>query len=168
MWRFLLFAGVFAAVAATLWSSWRLDRRLFIGVSVGLAVFALVFGFGAWQGSQQALVPVADAQVRFSLHNFRPLETGTRLTGVLHNHGNEPVAVITLNVVQQQCTEQQCHDIAHTQLVLRRHINAESQADINEMIRLKSPALAAPEHYEWRIDVSDVQGYRRPKGASGL
>jgi len=168
MWRFILFAGVFIAIASVLWSSWRLDRRLFIGVATGLALFALIFGFGAWQGSQQALVPVANAQLNFTLNNFRALETGTRLTGVLHNKGTEPVAVITLDVVQQRCNEQQCDDVARTELVLRRHINAESSADINEIIRLKSPSLTAPSHYQWHIEISDVQGYRRPKGVSGL
>lgn len=169
MWRFILFVGVFSAVCAILWSSWRLDRRLFVGVSVGLVLFAAVFGFGAWQGSQQALVPVPQAEVRFELHGFRPLETGTRLSGILHNGGAEPVAVVTLTVRQQQCNEsQECEEIAQTKMVLRRHVNEHATADINEIIRLRSPALPPSLHYRWQVDVTQVQGYRQPKGASGL
>lgn len=169
MWRFILFIGVLSAVGTVLWSSWRVDKRLFAAVSVGLVIFAIVFGFGAWQGSQQALIEVHDAKLEFDLKSTRSLETGTRLVGVLTNKGTEPVAVINLQVSQHLCNDEgACQEVEQATIVIRRHINGHSSADINEIVRLKSLDLDPKHHMEWRTNITDVQGYRQAKGQSGL
>src|SRR5690625_4886161 len=101
MWRFILVAGLTAAVLLVLWSTWRLDRRLFGLVCAGLVVFGILFGIGAWQGSQQALVTLPHEELAFELENTKALETGLRVNGTLYNRSEEAVAVVTLQVERQ-------------------------------------------------------------------
>lgn len=169
MWRFILVAGLTAAVLLVLWSTWRLDRRLFGLVCAGLVVFGILFGIGAWQGSQQALVTLPHEELAFELENTKALETGLRVNGTLYNRSEEAVAVVTLQVERQLCNATQgCKSQDSTSLVIRRHINPQGAVPVSEVVRL--PALAGNQANSVRYLVSIVQarGYKQPTGESGL
>lgn len=166
MWRFVLVAGIVLAVSLVLWSTWRLDRRLFTGVSVALALFGIVFGFGAWQGSQQALITIPHGKIAFELENTRQLETGLRIKGELINQENQAAAVVTLTVNQLICeAEGSCAPMDSARIVIRRHINAEASAPISEVVRLSS---SKDKNVKYEVLVSEAKGYKQAKGQSGL
>lgn len=168
MWRFILISGVVLAVLLVLWSTSRLDKRSFIGASVALGIFALVFGFGAWQGSQQALVPISSQNIVFKLENTTALETGTRIKGSLLNNTSAPVAVVTLRIHQKACIADQCEINQTAELIIRRHLNAGASAPVSELVRISTPKLRENTHYLFEVTVEDAKGYRQAQGESGL
>lgn len=168
MWRFVLVVGIVFAVSLVLWSTWRLDRRLFTGVSVALAIFGFVFGFGAWQGSQQALVVVPHKNLSFKLEDAKQLETGVRIKGNLHNNEAISVAIVTLQVNQTLCNDlDECHPADSETIVVRRHLNAGESAPISEVVRLLgSNKPNATSTFE--VTILEAKGYKQAKGQSGL
>jgi len=168
MWRFILVVGIVLAVSSVLWSTWRLDRRLFTAVSVALVIFGVVFGFGAWQGSQQALVTVPHEKLVFSMDNAKPLETGIRIKGNLYNHETVPIALVKLQVNQITCTTtDECQLTDAATLVIRRHLNAGASAPISEVVRLSNPKESNTK-VTFEVIVLEAKGYKQAKGQSGL
>lgn len=168
MWRFILISGVVLAVLLVLWSTSRLDKRSFIGASVALGIFALVFGFGAWQGSQQALVPISPENIVFTLDTTTALETGTRIKGNLLNNTKDPIAVVTLLIHQKACIADQCKINQTAELVIRRHLNVGSSAPVSELVRISTPKPHDNTRYLFEVTVKDAKGYRQAQGESGL
>lgn len=168
MWRFILVSGVVLAVLLVLWSTSRLDKRSFIGACVALGIFTLVFGFGAWQGSQQALVPISPQNIVFKLESTTALETGTRIKGNLINNTNMPVAVVTLHIYQKACIADQCEVNQTAELIVRRHLNAGTSAPVSELVRIFTPKSRENTHYLFEVTVEEAKGYRQAQGKSGF
>lgn len=168
MWRFVLVASIVLAVSLLLWSTWRLDRRLFATVSVGLAVFGVVFGFGAWQGSQQALIVVPHDKLTFNLESATPLETGVRIKGHLYNNEAVPIATAKLSVSQQVCNDSnECQTTDTATIIIRRHLNPSAEAPISEVVRL-ADTHNSDTASNYVVTIIQAKGYKQAKGQSGL
>ena len=154
----LLVAGV--AMGVVLWSSWRVDRRLFTGLALaaGVAMAALVLqlfdtGEGDWE-------PLPANQVRLTLDDQNVTESGVRVSGSLENDGNRPVGRVTARVQVVECgQEPPCRVLAEAPFDLRLQVPPRKSYPFSRMVRMTVTPEA--EEREWRVQVKSVYGYRR-------
>lgn len=160
MTRILLLLVAGLAMGVVLWSSWRVDRRLFAGLAVaaGVAMTALVLqlfdmGEDDWQ-------PLPADQIRLTLEDQNVTESGVRLTGTLENRGNRPVGRVMARIQVVDCAEEPpCRVIAEAPFDLRLQVPPRKSYPFSHMTRMTVTPEA--EEHEWRLQVQSVYGYRR-------
>ena len=166
MLRVLLVCAGLTAIAVVLWSSWRVDRRLFAFVLSVVLVGALLFGVGYWRTADQAMVVIMPEQVRLSVEQARGMETGIRLSGRVYNQSAWPVALIKGRAVLEECTapgQEACREIGGAAFRVRQHVPVGGSYPYSQVVRLSDTLLADPaapdSSRRWRIDVLSVSGY---------
>lgn len=166
MLRVLLVCAGLVAIAVVLWSSWRVDRRLFAFVLAVVVIGALLFGVGYWRTADQAMVVIAPDQVRLSVEQARGMETGIRLSGRVYNQSAWPVALIQGRAVLQECTapgQDTCREIGSAAFRVRQHVPVGGSYPYSQVVRLSDSLLADPatpdSNRRWHIEVLSVSGY---------
>lgn len=160
MTRILLLLVAGLAMGVVLWSSWRVDRRLFAGLAVaaGVAMTALVLqlfdmGENEWE-------PLPADQIRLTLEDQNVTESGVRLTGTLENRGNRPVGRVTARVQVVDCEQESpCRVIAEAPFDLRMQVPPRKSYPFSHMMRMT--VTQEVEKREWRVQVKSVYGYQR-------
>lgn len=166
MLRVLLVCAGLTAIAVVLWSSWRLDRRLFAFVLAVVLIGAVLFGIGYWRTADQAMVGIEPDQVRLSVDQVRGMETGIRLSGRVYNQSAWPVALIQGRAVLEECNTAEgeaCQEIGSAAFRVRQHVPVGGSYPYSQVVRLSDSLLADPVtpagHRRWHIQVLSVSGY---------
>ena len=166
MLRVLLVCAGLTAIAVVLWSSWRVDRRLFVFVLVVVIIGSVLFGIGYWRTADQAMVGIEPEQVRVSVEQARGMETGIRLSGRVYNQSAWPVALIQGRAVLEECTAAEngtCQEIGGATFRVRQHVPVGGSYPYSQVVRLSDTLLADPAtpggHRRWHIQILSVSGY---------
>lgn len=158
MTRILVVAAAVLAVAVLLWSSWRLDRRLFALVCA-VTVITVVGGFIVFHDGGEDTTALPPDQVSLSMDSRHATESGVRLSGSLENRGERPVAEVLVRVRALDCPDgnDDCREYASAPLELRMQVPPGKRYPFNSMVRL--PPDSADEAYRWVLEVESVRGY---------
>lgn len=158
MTRILVVAAAVLAVSVLLWSSWRLDRRLFALVCA-VTVITLVGGFIVFHDGGEDTTALPPDQISLSLDSRHATESGVRLTGTLENRGERPVAQVLIRVRALACADDgdDCSEYASAPLELRMQVPSGKRYPFSSMVRL--PPDSADETYRWVLEVESVRGY---------
>lgn len=160
MTRILLVLAVGLAAGVVLWSSWRVDRRLFAALAVVAAVVMGALLFQLFDVREDEWEPLPADQVRLTLDSQNVTESGVRLTGTLENQGDRPVARVSSRVQVVDCgDEPPCRVLAEAPFDLRLQVPPRKAYPFQEMIRMTVTPEA--EQHQWRVQVKSVYGYRR-------
>jgi hypothetical protein len=160
MTRILLILVAGLAMGVVLWSSWRVDRRLFAGLAAaaGVAMAGLVLQLADL--GQDEWTPLPADQIRLTLKDQNVTESGVRLTGKLENRGNRPVGRVTARIQVVDCNgEPPCRVIAEAPFDLRLQVPPRQSYPFSHMTRMTVTPDA--EQHEWRVQVKSVYGYQR-------
>ena len=163
MLRILLVCAGLIAIATVLWSSWRVDRRLFAFVLVVVVIGAALFGVGYWHSAEQGMVPVEPAEIEVSVSQARATETGIRLSGRVFNRSSLPLALLQGRAVLEECTPE-CNEIGEASFIVRQHVPIGGSYPYSQIVRLPASLLADPQadakqQRRWRIEVLSASGY---------
>lgn len=160
MTRILLILVAGLAMGVILWSSWRVDRRLFAGLAAaaGVAMAALLLQLADL--GKDEWTPLPADQVRLTLKDENVTESGVRLTGTLENRGNRPVGRVSARIQVVACKQEPpCRVIAESPLDLRLQVPPRTTYPFSHMTRMT--VTPDTEEREWRVQVKSVYGYRR-------
>lgn len=168
MTRILLLVVVVLALAAVLWSSWRLDRRLFLAVAAASLVTLALFVAGFFNSQDEVFTAVSPQEVRLEVISANPTEYGVRLRGRIHNDGAVALGRISAQAILLDCSlaeatgdAEQCREQTRVPLELRQHVPAQTSYPFDSMLRLQAEDI--PDQPRWRLEVSRVQGYTAKK-----
>lgn len=157
MTRILLVLVVLAALGAVLWSSWRLDRRLFVGVLLTSVTLLVLFVGGFFRSQERAFVEIPADNVKVELVRWRALETGIRLEGKVYNGNDAAVARIAGQALLLDCPgPDDCDEKARTEFRLRQHVPPDTTYPFDTVLRLDAPL---PDHPRWLLRIERVEGY---------
>lgn len=157
MTRILLVLVVLIALGAVLWSSWRLDRRLFVGVLVASVTLLVLFVGGFFRSQEQTFVAIPPEKVEIELLRWRALETGIRLEGRVYNGNDTAVARISGQALLLDCPgPDNCREKARTGFQLRQHVPPDTTYPFDTVLRLDAPL---PDHPRWLFRIERVEGY---------
>lgn len=169
MLRIMLVCAGLTAIAVVLWSSWRVDRRLFAFVLSVVIIGGVLFGVGYWRTTGEAMVTVPVDEVDVSVSQARGMETGIRLSGRVINQSPWPLALVQGRAVLEECVAENCREIGGAAFRVRQHVPVGGSYPYSQIVRLPDTLLADPEGTDerrWRIEVLSVSGYGNP-GRSG-
>lgn len=170
MLRILLICAGLIAIATVLWSSWRVDRRLFAFVLIVVLIGAVLFGFGYWHSAEQGMVPVDPERVDVTVSGVRATETGIRLSGRVFNRSALPLALLQGRAVLEECTPQ-CSEIGGASFIVRQHVPIGGSYPYSQIVRLPASLLSGSqdetERRRWRIEILSASGYAGT-GRAGL
>lgn len=160
MTRILLVLVAVLAAGVALWSSWRVDRRLFAALAVVAAAVVGGLVYQLFDVREDEWEPLPADQVRLELDGQHVTESGVRLTGTLDNQGNRPVGRVETRVQVADCSgEPPCRVIAEAPFDLRLQVPPRKSYPFQEMVRMR--VTSGAEDKEWRVQVKSVYGYRR-------
>jgi hypothetical protein len=160
MTRILLLLVAGLAMGVVLWSSWRVDRRLFAGLALAAGVAMAALMLQLFDSGEDTWEPLPADQIRLTLEDQHVTESGVRLTGTLENRGNRPVGRVMARVQVVECgQEPPCRVLAEAPFDLRLQVPPRKSYPFHHMIRMTvTPEV---EKHEWRVQVKSVYGYRR-------
>ena len=165
MTRILLVLVILAALVAVLWSSWRLDRRLFAGVLALSAVLLALFVGGFFQSQERTFVAIAAEEVELELLRWRDTESGVRLEGQVRNNSELAVARVSGKAVLRDCPDtDSCRVLARVPLELRMHVPPGTTYPFDTVLRLDRPL---PDHPNWVLRVERAEGYTKKSRLGG-
>lgn len=165
MTRILLVLIVLAALVAVLWSSWRLDRRLFAGVLALSVVLLALFVGGFFQSQERAFVAIAAEKVDLELLRWRDTESGVRLEGQVRNNSDRAMARVSGQALLRDCPDtDNCLELARVPLELRLHVPPGTTYPFDTVLRLDQPL---PDHPNWVLRVEDARGYTKKSRVGG-
>jgi hypothetical protein len=159
MTRILLIIAAIVAASVLLWSSWRLNRRLFALVATCLGVGLAIWVVAILNNQQSDWVSLATETVSLSLNERHATESGVRITGSLTNNGDTAVAMVLghVRVLDCQPDTDNCREVTSAPLELRMHVPAGTRYPFTTMVRLEQPGEYADER--WLLEVDGVRGY---------
>lgn len=158
--RFLLVLVIIIAAVAVLWSSWRLDRRVFALTLVAVLAGVPLFIYGVWHRSETLWQPIDPLKIYTRVTDVRVMEAGVRLTGELVNHSDRDLARVSGKAVLLWCDMQPglpCKEIDETDFQLRAHVRPGDTYEWSAMVRMPAPSLE--EGNTWELDVTGADGY---------
>ncbi len=162
--RFLLVLVIIIAAGAVLWSSWRVDRRLFAVTLVAVLAGVPLFIYGVWHRSENLWEPIDPLRIETHVTDARVMESGVRLTGKLVNHGHVDLARVSGKAVLLWCDIQPglpCKDIDETDFQLIAHVRPGDTYQWSAMVSM--PAQSLDEGNTWELDVTQADGYPADK-----
>lgn len=165
MTRILLVLVILAATVAVLWSSWRLDRRLFAGVLALAVILLALFVGGFFQSQERAFVAIAAEEVDLELLRWRNNESGVRLEGQVRNNSDRAMARVSGMAVLRDCPDtESCREVTRVPLELRLHVPPGTTYPFNTVLRLDRPL---PDHPNWVLRVEEARGYTKKSRVGG-
>lgn len=163
MVRALVILVVLASIIVVLWSSWRLDRRLFAGALVLVIVGGTLFGLGIRQSTEQEWRELDTEQLRLVITGARGMEAGIRLHGTLENHSAASLSRVQGRVERLDCRNgNDCRLIGEAPLALREHVPSGGSQRWVAMVRM--PASALEEGTDWKVRLEQALGYAGREG----
>ncbi len=163
MIRALVIIVALASIAVVLWSSWRLDRRLFAGALVLVIIGGTLFGIGVWQSTEEEWRELDTQQLSLEITGARGMEAGIRLQGRIENHSGQGLSRIQAQVERLDCRNgNDCRVVARAPLELREHVASGGTQRWAAMIRMPSSALE--DGNDWAVHMEQALGYTGREG----
>ena len=161
--RILLILVALAAVITVLWSTWRLDRRLFAAALVLVLVASLLFGIGVWQSTEREWRELDTDGLSVDIGDARGMEAGIRLRGHIGNHTEHSLSRLQLEVRWLDCDDEgACELVGRERLELREHVAPGRSQPWSAMIRM--PADLLEEGSDWEVELLGALGYAGREG----
>ena len=169
--RIVLILAALAAIAVVLWSSWKIDRRLFALVLVVVTLGAVFSGVGIWQTTEREWREIDPADIVLNITDARGMEAGIRLRGTLENRSGGRFSRLAARVTRLDCPDETdgqpsgtppCSRVDEAELTLREHVRPGAEQPWSSMIRM--PASALDEGTDWELEVLKAQGYAGRQG----
>ena len=163
--RILLSLVALAAVVTVLWSTWRLDRRLFAAALVLVLIAGVLFGIGVWQTTEREWQPLDTDALVVEIDDARGMEAGIRLRGRIRNQTEHSLSRLRLEVRRLDCEDNDgtdCRVLERERLELREHVAPGRSQPWSAMVRM--PAEVLEEGSGWEVEVLGALGYAGREG----
>ncbi len=155
--RFLLIIVVIAAVAALLWGTWQIGRRVFYATLVAVLAALAIWVSASLVTNNERRQPAATDSVTVTLQAVHETETSYRIKADISNHGKRPVAKVWLQAEALHCTSSSACDVLYQQQrPVPIHVPVDGSYPLALMIDKPSPAVKVD---RWRLKVLKVQVY---------